>query len=274
MSYPVNVSQLASVSSEKSLSEFFSFCGKIRSISYDSNAHTAVVTFEKQQAASTALMLNGGTLDGATISVHSDSVSEEHTDGHAPPYGAPGTTGATEETHGYEQHDKPRAGIVAELLAKGYVLSEQILHKAIEVDQKQGISTRFLNYMKGLDTTLGQKIGGPETTVSGKAKEVVAQGHAQAKSIDEQHGITKQAGDYYSRAISSPFGQKVYAFYTNAQKQVVDVHEEALRIAALEKEKAAGQGGYATEHTGIPETTTASPYAGGAPSTTVPGTTY
>jgi len=127
--------------------------------------------------------------------------------------------------------------------------------------------------MKGLDTTLGQKIGGPETTVSGKAKSVVAQGHAQAKSIDEQHGITKQAGDYYSRAISSPFGQKVYAFYTSTAKQVTEVHEEALRIAAAEKEKT-GQTGYSAEHTGVPETTTASPYAGGAPSTTVPGTTY
>ncbi|KIM24686.1 hypothetical protein M408DRAFT_17535 [Serendipita vermifera MAFF 305830] len=269
MSYPVTVSQLSPTTSEKSLSEFFSFCGKIRSIHYDSNAHTATVTFEKREAAKTALMLNGGTLDGATISVHSDSVSDEHNEGHNPPYGAPGTS-SPEDAPGYEQHDKPRAGIVAELLAKGYVLSEQILHKAIEVDQKQGISTRFLNYIKGLDTTIGQKIGGPEDTVSGKAKSVVAQGHAQAKSIDEQHGISKQAGDYYSRAIASPLGQKVLAFYTTASKQVVDVHEEAKRIAALEKEKAGQteQTGDTTEHTGVPPATTASPYAGGAPSTT------
>ena len=76
-------------------------------------------------------MLNGGTLDGATISVTSDSVSEEH------PHEADAHDASATTTEGYEQHDKPRAGIVAELLAKGYILSEQILHKAIEVDQKQ-----------------------------------------------------------------------------------------------------------------------------------------
>jgi hypothetical protein len=236
-------------------------------------------------------MLNGGTLDGATISVTSDLVSDEHPD-EAPLYGAPDA--ATEGTDGYEQHDKPRAGIVAELLAKGYVLSEHILHKAIEVDQKQvrdipwpsnlfqelwtiidifhfqGISARFLNYIKGLDKTLGQKISGPETTVSDKAKSVLAQGQARAKTIDEQHGITKQAGDYYSRAIASPFGQKVVAFYTQTAKQVAEVHEEATRIAQAEKEKAAtaapstGATGYtAAGHTEVP-----------APTTTAPGGSY
>jgi len=267
MTYPVTVTHLSSTSSEKSLSEFFSFCGRIASIHHDPTSNTATVSFEKPQAAKTALMLNGGTLDGAAISVTSDSVSDERHD-EAPAYGAPGAT--TEETSNYEQHDKPRAGIVAELLAKGYVLSEQVLHKAIEVDHQQGISTRFLNYIKSLDTAVGQKIGGPETTVSGKAREVVAQGHAQAKSIDEQHGITKQAGDYYSRAIASPFGQKVFAFYTQTAKQVTEVHEEALRIAAAEKEKA----GYnaasttTTEHVGVPPATTT------VPPTTVPAAGY
>ncbi|PVF95025.1 hypothetical protein CPB86DRAFT_788511 [Serendipita vermifera] len=230
MTYPVTVSNLSSTSSEKSISEFFSFCGKISSIQYDAAAHSAVIHFEKEQAAKTALMLNGGTLDGVAVHVGSDAVSDDHDQPH------PRTS--LEGDH-LEQHDKPRAGIVAEMLAKGYAISESILHKAIAVDQQQGISTRFLNYIRGLDSTIGQKIGGPETTVSGKAKEALAQGQEQARAIDEQHQISKQAHDYYSKAISSAFGQKVVAFYTSTAKQVQDVHEEAMRIAALEKEKAA-----------------------------------
>jgi hypothetical protein len=70
-------------------------------------------------------MLNGGTLDGATIHVGSDSVTEDQ------------ERPTTAEGDHIEQHDKPRAGIVAEMLAKGYVLTDTILHKAIEVDQKQ-----------------------------------------------------------------------------------------------------------------------------------------
>jgi LPS O-antigen subunit length determinant protein (WzzB/FepE family) len=43
---------------------------------------------------------------------------------------------------------------------------------------------------------------------------------------------------YYAKALASPIGQKVYAFYTSTQKQVLDIHEEAKRIKE-EKEKAA-----------------------------------
>ena len=39
-------------------------------------------------------------------------------------------------------------------------------------------------------------------------------------------------GQYYSRALSSPWGQKVKAFYTSTSKQVLDIHEEARRIAS------------------------------------------
>jgi hypothetical protein len=103
----------------------YRFCGRISDIKHDESSNTAHITFEKQQAAKTALMLNGGTLDGATIHVGSDSVTEED------------ERPTTAERDHIEQHDKPRAGIVAEMLAKGYLLTDTILHKAIEVDEKQ-----------------------------------------------------------------------------------------------------------------------------------------
>ena len=40
---------------------------------------------------------------------------------------------------------------------------------------------------------------------------------------------------YYLKAISSPLGQRVRAFYTQSSKQVQDIHEEARRIADHEK---------------------------------------
>jgi hypothetical protein len=36
---------------------------------------------------------------------------------------------------------------------------------------------------------------------------------------------------YYTQALNSPFGQKVRAFYTTTTKQVLDIHEEARRLA-------------------------------------------
>jgi len=168
-------------------------------------------------------MLNGGSLDGASISVTSE---KEHPD--EPP--------SAHHDGTFEQSDKPRAGIAAEYLARGYTLSDQVLQRAIELDNKHGISTRFLNHIQTLDTKLGAKALGPEQTISGKVQETIANATQQARAIDEQKGLTKQATDYYSRAITSPWGQKVLSFYTSTSKQVLDIHEEARRIAATQKE--------------------------------------
>ncbi|KAJ6557229.1 hypothetical protein DFH09DRAFT_1163460 [Mycena vulgaris] len=220
MTYSVHVSGIAPTTTEAQLHDFFTFCGKIDSI--DFKGTTATIHFEKSSAAKTALMLNGGTLDSAALTVTSDTVheDEEH---------------AGDGTHPIEQSDKPRAGIAAEYLAKGYTLSDTILNRAIEIDSKQGISKRFLSYLQSVDTVVGAKTLGPDQTISGKVASTVTAATQQARSIDEQKGYSKSAGDYYSKALASPFGTKVRTFYTTTSKQVFDIHEEATRIAAEHK---------------------------------------
>jgi hypothetical protein len=165
-------------------------------------------------------MLNGGALDGSTLSVTSDV---EHQD-------------ADQNTPGVcEQSDKPRAGIAAEYIAKGYVLSDHILQRAIEIDNKQGISKRFLDFFRGVDKSVGERALGPDQTLSHKLQTTVDDATQRAKVIDEEKGFSKLAQDYYQRAISSPFGQKVQLFYTDTSKQVKDIHEEARRIADAHK---------------------------------------
>jgi len=167
-------------------------------------------------------MLNGGGLNGANLSVTSDVVHHDEDQ----------TTSAGP----YEQSDKPRAGIAAEYLAKGYGLSDHILQRAIEIDNERGISKRFLSYIQGLDKTVGEKALGPDQTLSSKLQATVGQATQQARAVDEQRGYSKIANDYYQKAIASPLGQKVRSFYTSTSKQVQDIHEEARRIADQEKE--------------------------------------
>jgi len=257
--HSVHVANLAETTTEKNLSDFFTFCGKIASIDFDSKTHSATIHFESPNAAKTALMLNGGNLDGSAITVTSDVEHEDlpHEGDH-------------DETNPIQQTDKPRAAIAAEYLAKGYTLSDNILQKAIDIDQKQGISQRFLSYLRSLDRTLGEKLFGHKEpanateqdkgkgvagetseagatagvarhpTVSGKAQETVAGIREKAAAMDEQKGYSKQASSYYERAINSPLGQKVLAFYSSTSKQVLDIHEEAKRIAAETKPAAPG----------------------------------
>ncbi|KAH6914088.1 hypothetical protein BKA70DRAFT_1260400 [Coprinopsis sp. MPI-PUGE-AT-0042] len=219
MANTVTVTGLAPTTTQSKLNEFFSFCGQINSIEQDADSRKATINFAKASAAKTALMLNGGTLDGATLSVTSD-VAHQDDDHHH-------TEGET------VQEDKPRAAIAAEYLAKGYTLSDQILARAIELDQQKGISAKFLNYVQQIDKTVGEKALGPDQTVSGKVQGVVKDAHHQA----EQKGYIQQFYDYYAKVISTPFGQTVRNFYTTTSKQIADIHEEAKRIAAEEKDK-------------------------------------
>ncbi|KAH9480553.1 Protein vip1 [Psilocybe cubensis] len=221
----VNVSGIAPTTTKAQLNDFFT----ISSIDYEEKGNTAIISFEKPNAAKTALMLNGGALDGATLTVTSDVAhhDEDHT---------------SSGPH-VEQSDKPRAGIAAEYLARGYKLSDHILQRAIEIDEKQGISSNFLNYFHSLDKSVGERALGPDQTVTAKLQATVDSAAQQARAVDEQRGISKAAHDYYQRAITSPFGQKVKAFYTQTSKQVLDIHEEARRIADQEKAQAASAAG-------------------------------
>ncbi|KAF7778657.1 hypothetical protein Agabi119p4_3002 [Agaricus bisporus var. burnettii] len=230
-SYPVKVSNIASTTTDEQLNDFFAFCGSIKKIEREKDPSTATIRFEKLSAARTALMLNGGNLDNASLSVTSDVVKE---DDHL----QQATT--SEETGGdhIDQADKPRAAIAAEYLAKGYSLSDRILQRAIDIDQKQGISKSCLTYFNGLNSRLGERAFGAEQTVTGTVQAKVEEQIKQAKAIDEQKGISKTAHDYYEKAIASPLGQRVMAFYTESTKQVHDIHEEARRMAQEEKRKA------------------------------------
>ncbi|KAH9073367.1 hypothetical protein EDB83DRAFT_2516249 [Lactarius deliciosus] len=226
MSYTVNVSGIAASTTEQHLNEFFTLCGGISRIDIDETglSKSAVVHFEKPTAVRTALMLNGGSLDGAQLSIHSDTV---HPDEEEAPH-VPGSP--------LDQSDKPRAGIAAEYLSKGYKLSDGILQRAIQLDTEKGISTRFLNYFQSLDVSIGAKALGPDQTLSGKVTSTFQTATQRAKTVDEQKGYTKVAGDYYTRALGSPLGQRVRSFYTSTSKQILDIHEEARRIADEHKD--------------------------------------
>ena len=71
------------------------------------------------------------------------------------------------------------------------------------MDNEKGISNKFLAYIQSMDTTLGERALGKDKTISGKVQETLTQATAHARGIDEQKGITKQAGDVSSLQSSS-----------------------------------------------------------------------
>jgi hypothetical protein len=131
------------------------------------------------------------------------------------------------DTDEITQEDKPRSRILAEYLAHGYVVADASLKKAIDLDEQHGVSSRFLNTLTNLDKKY----------------------HAtdRAKTVDQSYGITQRASgllsgisSYFEKAANTPTGHKIVQFYTNGQRQVADIHNEARRLAEMKKQENGG----------------------------------
>ena len=206
--------------------------GKIQNISVkpssaeDESTKSATVTFEKESAAKTALLLDSTQLGDAQVHVTGSQSLTEQSEGEKSAEG-------TGEGSDIPQEEKPRARIIAEYIAHGYRLSDQVIQRALAFDQKNGISTRF---QKAL-TDFESRYHATEKT----------------RSMDDKYGVsTRAAGawgglnSYFEKAINTPSGQKLRNFYEQGQKQVLDVHNEAMHLANLKKQQG-GAAGNVTE---------------------------
>jgi hypothetical protein len=222
MATTVYVKNIDSKTEDKEIRDFFSFCGKINSLDVTTEGETksATVTFATETAARTAHLLNNTKLGANSLTVSggssldddekpSDSTADRSPDG------------------GLTQEEKPRTRILAEYLAHGYLVAEHGLQTAIALDEKHGVSQKFVNTVKQLDE---------RTHASDKAR-----------AADNSYGLTARVnslltglGSYFEKATENPTGKKLVDFYTSTQKQVEDIHKEARRLADLKKEEAGG----------------------------------
>ncbi|KAL3457356.1 hypothetical protein BJX64DRAFT_293230 [Aspergillus heterothallicus] len=223
----VHVSGIAASTTEKEVQDFFSFCGKIVNISVTPTSSeadspkSATVTFEKDAAAKTALLLDQTKLGSSIVHVEAAQTIDQLAGSHS----ATASEAKDENNHDLEQEDKPRSRIVAEYLAHGYAISDQAIQKAISLDQKHGFSARFTTALSNFD----KKTGATD----------------RAKGLDESYKITDKATSgwrglhsYFEKALGTPSGRKLRDFYVQTDKQVRDIHSEARRLADLKGGKA------------------------------------
>ena len=218
----VNVKNISATTSDESIREFFSFCGNITNISVTPEGETknADVTFEKPTAAKTALLLNNTQLGSNHITVTSAGGDADDDTSHY-------TKNVDRDSDEITQDDKPRARILAEYLSQGYVVGDVAIQRAIELDSKHGVSSRFFSTLQNLD----QKYHATD----------------RAKATDQSYGITQRAtgflnslSSYFEKATNTPTGKKIVQFYTDGSKQVQEVHAEARRLADLKKDEHGG----------------------------------
>ncbi|KAF2262610.1 actin cytoskeleton protein-like protein [Lojkania enalia] len=221
MATTIHVEGISTKTSEDEIKSFFSFCGKIQSLSVtpvDADTQSASVTFEKPAAAKTALLLDNTQLGPNSVHVSAAKSIDELAGDH--------TTTAEEaaKDHGLAQEDKPRSRIFAEYLAHGYAISDKAIERALAIDQQHGVSTRFTTVLKNFDSRF----------------------HAteRAHAVDTKLGVTEKVNlgwqslsSYFNKAVDTPTGQKLRKFYETGNKTVMDVHNEARHLADLKSGK-------------------------------------
>jgi len=218
----VHVKNISKETSEKEIKDFFSFCGKIEKLEVTSEGETqnATVTFEKETAAKTALLLDNTQLGSTQVSVSSATGGDDF-----------GHSAVDSDSDELTQEQKPRSRIIAEYLAHGYAIGDQTTQRAIDLDKQHGITNRFLQTLQKLDE---------RTKASTKAKEVDDKYAITTKATNVASTLWSGLNSYYEKAAGTPTGQKLVDFYTKGSQQVQDIHTEARRLADLKKKEAAG----------------------------------
>ncbi|KAF6013675.1 hypothetical protein HII12_001657 [Brettanomyces bruxellensis] len=206
---------------ESKIKEFFSFCGKVDTIDVISKSEktkSVEVTFANQSAVSTATLLNGAELNGGTIHVKAKESSSEKS---APSGVTSAKNDKSDEIAAIPQEEKPKSTIAAEYLANGYVLSDNLIQKAIEFDKKHDLSSRFKSFLQDIDNKY----------------------HFQAKGQEVNAKLGKKTlDDYLDKFKSGKYGSKLNEMYTNVATDVSQVHEHAKSIARQKEGKSKTQG--------------------------------
>jgi RNA recognition motif-containing protein len=247
----VYVSNISPETTEKEVRDFFSFCGKIQDLQLQpasgepNSPKTAAVTFEREPAAKTALLLDQTKLGKSNVHVHGAPSIDEIAEGKVASHADEPKFGAEDEHYrgDIRQEDKPRAAILAELLGSGYTVADTALQKSIELDKKHGISQRFTNYLNQALQTIESKFHPTD-----RAKAVEQQYHVTDKFNQARSSVLR----YFEQALDTPTGKRVRTFYATAEKQALDIHNEARRLADLKKQQGQQREGVFTE----PENTT------------------
>lgn len=239
----VIVSHVSNSVSAAKVEEFFAFCGSIKyvnQLSPESAGYNSFqIVFASEKALDTALLLNEAELDGSPIVVAEEKL---------PNYGdVPGEKPATTDNKvqsdaiktgdsSYDdisQEEKPRLAILAQLLASGYKVSDDLIDRAIKLDKQKGISAKFKAFLGDLDSKY-LHTQDPELTASKNINKAQGQLNSLSASISKLPYLQK-LHHYYEKASATPYGSKIHDFYKQVAKEVQDVHAEATRLYNLKK---------------------------------------
>jgi hypothetical protein len=176
----------------------------------DEKHQIALIHFERESAAKTAVLLSNALIDDSHIIVA--------------PYFETTAPEAHKEEEETTQEGKPKTRVFAELLAHGYIIQDQVVAKGLEYDKKYEVQSRVTSYLSGLQARAKQL--DDKYRIWGKALELDQKYKIQEKA----QGAFNVAQAKAQEALSTPTGQRVQTLANQTIAQVTAVHHEAKRI--------------------------------------------
>lgn len=199
----VQVTNISPSANEKTVSDFFSFCGKISKLYLNKQNNSAVIQFESESAAKTALLLTNALIVDRPITVvsftqpttsssqpASEVPSSDHPEQHLGQQVDPDHI--TQRDFGnVSDEERSKTSVIASLLAAGYVLGTDVLDQAKDYDEKHNLSLQAkvaVEQIKVKAHELDQQLKISETAASIKNATM-----EKAKQINENFQITEKA---------------------------------------------------------------------------------
>jgi len=202
----VLVTNISPSANEKTVSDFFSFCGKINQLFLKNEegkeTSSAVIQFETESAAKTALLLTNALIVDRPITVTayvqssttpSDSTTETPTPIAVETQGTP--VDASNITHkdfgGVSDEDRSKTSVIASLLAAGYTLAKDALAEAKALDDRNNFSARAQVVVDQM--VVKAKQIDEQYKISEKATTAVTFVNDTAHNLNEKYGLTEKA---------------------------------------------------------------------------------
>eukprot|EP00027_Filamoeba_sp_ATCC50430_P005186 CAMPEP_0168551702 /NCGR_PEP_ID=MMETSP0413-20121227/6319_1 /TAXON_ID=136452 /ORGANISM="Filamoeba nolandi, Strain NC-AS-23-1" /LENGTH=316 /DNA_ID=CAMNT_0008582257 /DNA_START=44 /DNA_END=994 /DNA_ORIENTATION=- len=223
----VLVTNISPSANEKTVSDFFSFCGKINKLylkkDEGSETRTAVVQFETESAGKTALLLTNALIVDRPINV-APYISQATVQSSPEPVVAQQQVEKQQATvdpnaqvdeaqisqrnfGGVPDEQRTKTSVVASMLAAGYVLANDSLEKAKDYDEKHNISLY--------------------------AKVAVEQLKVKAHEIDQQYKISEKAEALKNTAVEKAKTiDSTYHVSEKAKEVALGVQQTAVTTAA------------------------------------------
>jgi len=219
----VYVTNISPSASEKTVTDFFSFCGKINVLTLrtlEGGAKEAVIEFHTDAAAKTALLLTNALIVDRPITVTPCPAGRQSTTGVT---GESTVSGADIKSTPPTVPDQPRTetSVIASLIAAGYSLGTDTIDQARAYDEQHGITEAFNAQTEAL------KEKAKEIDAQYKISETASAWGSAAYSwfggIDQKYGISQTAASL--KQTSTDAAKKV------SESEAVFVAGETLGVA-------------------------------------------